>query len=50
MINYVKVIANVFTNLIDFDIDGTKKHYAQIGTVMTGQDYRGQGLSRYPVF
>lgn len=42
-----KVIANVSVNLMDFDMDGTEKHYIQIGTVMTDEDYRGQGLSRY---
>jgi predicted GNAT family N-acyltransferase len=42
-----KVVSNVFVNLIDFDIDGTKKHYIQLGTIMTDEDYRGQGLSRY---
>jgi len=42
-----KVISNVFVNLMDFDIDGTKKHYVQLGTIMTDKDYRGEGLSRY---
>ena len=28
-------------------MDGTEKHYIQIGTVMTEKNYRGQGLSRY---
>lgn len=42
-----KVIANVSVNLMDFDLDGTKKYYIQIGTVMTDKDYRSRGLSRY---
>lgn len=42
-----KVIANVSVNLMDFDMDGTEKHYIQLGTVMTDEDYRGQGLGRY---
>ena len=41
------VIANVSVNLMDFNMDGEAKHYIQIGTVMTDNDYRGQGLSRY---
>lgn len=42
-----KIIANVSVNLMDFNMDGTEKHYIQIGTVMTDEEYRGQGLSRY---
>lgn len=42
-----KVIANISINLMDFNMDGTEKHYIQIGTVMTDEEYRGQGLSRY---
>lgn len=42
-----KIIANVSVNLMDFNLDGTEKHYIQIGTVMTDKNYRGQGLSRY---
>lgn len=42
-----KVIAHVSVNLMDFDLDGTEKHYIQIGTVMTEKNYGGQGLSRY---
>lgn len=42
-----KVISNVSVNLMDFILDGTKKHYIQIGTVMTDKEYRGQGLCRY---
>lgn len=42
-----KMIANVSVNLMDFHMDGIEKHYIQIGTVMTDEAYRGQGLSRY---
>jgi predicted GNAT family N-acyltransferase len=42
-----KVIANVFVNIMEFDMDSNKKHYIQLGTIMTDKDYRGQGLSRY---
>ncbi len=41
-----KVIANISVNLIDFYVLGEKKRYVQIGTVMTDNDYRRQGLSR----
>jgi GNAT superfamily N-acetyltransferase len=41
-----KVVANVSVNLMDFILDGTEKHYIQIGTVMTDEGYRGLGLSR----
>ncbi len=40
------IIANVSVNFMDFLIDGTKKHYIQLGTVMTDPAYRGLGLSR----
>lgn len=42
-----KVIANVSVSLMDFNMDGIDKSYIQIGTVMTDEKYRGQGLSRY---
>lgn len=42
-----KIIANVSVNLMDFTLDGMDKHYIQIGTVMTDESYRGQGLCRY---
>jgi len=42
-----KIIAHVSVSLMAFDLDGTEKHYIQIGTVMTDKNYRGQGLSRY---
>lgn len=47
LVDHGRVIANVSVNLMDFEIDGITKHYIQIGTVMTAQEYRRQGLSRY---
>lgn len=41
------VVANVSVNLMGFQLDGAEKHYIQIGTVMTDEAYRGQGLSRF---
>ncbi|WP_353095153.1 GNAT family N-acetyltransferase [Tissierella praeacuta] len=41
-----KVVSNVSVNVLDFLILGEQKRYIQIGTVMTDEDYRGQGLSR----
>lgn len=41
-----KVVSNVSVSIIDFLILGEQKRYIQIGTVMTDEDYRGQGLSR----
>ncbi len=42
-----KVIANVSVNRMDFTVDGEKKHFVQLGTVMTEEDYRHQGLGRH---
>lgn len=42
-----KVVSNVSVNLMQFMVNGEKKNYIQIGTVMTDPDYRGQGLNRY---
>lgn len=41
-----KVVSNVSVNIMDFFILEEQKRYIQIGTVMTDEDYRGQGLSR----
>lgn len=41
-----KVVSNVSVNIMDFFILGEKKKYVQIGTVMTDEEYRGQGLCR----
>jgi len=42
-----KVIANISVNRMDFDYAGEEKHYIQLGTIMTDENYRNQGLSRY---
>ena len=42
-----KVISNVSVNVIDFLVMGEKKRYIQIGTVMTDEEYRNQGLNRF---
>lgn len=42
-----KIVANVSANIMEFELDGRKKHYIQIGTVMTDPNYCGQGLSRF---
>lgn len=41
-----KVVSNVSVNLMQFDVQGIKKNYIQLGTVMTDNAYRGQGLNR----
>ncbi|WP_315079409.1 GNAT family N-acetyltransferase [uncultured Clostridium sp.] len=41
-----KVVANVSVNIMDVLIQGDRKRYIQIGTVMTDEDYRGNGLSK----
>ena len=41
-----KVVANVSVNLTDFEWNGTIKHFIQLGTVMTDESYRNQGLIR----
>lgn len=41
-----KVVSNVSVNLMQFDVQGVKKNYVQLGTVMTDNAYRGQGLNR----
>ncbi|WP_331619428.1 GNAT family N-acetyltransferase [Vallitalea guaymasensis] len=42
-----RVIANASVNIIDFLLMGKKKRYIQIGTVMTDEEYRNQGLNRF---
>jgi Predicted acyltransferase len=46
IVNHDQVVANVSVNLIDFSWRGRRRHYLQIGTVMTNEKYRHQGLSR----
>lgn len=41
-----RVISNISVNLMQFDVQGAEKNYIQLGTVMTDQAYRGQGLNR----
>lgn len=41
-----KVVSNVSVNIMDFLILGEQKKYVQIGTVMTDEEHRGQGLCR----
>lgn len=41
-----KVVANVSVNKTDMVMDGQIKHFLQLGTVMTDEAYRNQGLSR----
>lgn len=41
-----KVVSNVSVNIMQFDLQGVKKNYIQLGTVMTDNAYRGQGLNR----
>lgn len=41
------VISNVSVNIMEFDICGEHKKYLQIGTVMTDNQYRNQGLNAW---
>lgn len=41
-----KVISNVSVNLMKFQVNEKQKNYIQIGTVMTDEHYRRQGLAR----
>ena len=41
-----KVIANVSVNQMKFEEHGVTKHYIQLGTIMTEEAYRNQGLIR----
>lgn len=41
-----RVVSNVSVNLMQFDLGGVTKNYIQLGTVMTDEAYRGQGLNR----
>ena len=42
-----KLIANASVNIMEMNVLGKKKNYIQIGTVMTDDEYRKRGLSRY---
>lgn len=41
-----EVVANVSVNIINVMWNGEKKHFIQLGTVMTREEYRNQGLIR----
>lgn len=41
-----KVIANVSVNITDIVWNGKKKHFIQLGTVMTDEEHRNKGLIR----
>lgn len=41
-----KIVANVSVNQTDMCFDGKVKHFIQLGTVMTDEAYRNQGLIR----
>lgn len=41
-----KVVANVSVNFMDFFWNGQRKHFIQLGTVMTAEGFRNQGLIR----
>lgn len=42
-----KAIANASANIMDFNTFGESKRYIQVGTVMTDENYRNKGLSRF---
>ena len=44
-----KLVANVSVSIMKINILGEEKNYIQIGTVMTDEEYRNQGLSRFLV-
>jgi len=41
-----RAVSNISVNLMNFRIGDEKKTYIQLGTVMTDEAYRGQGLNR----
>lgn len=47
MIKDGRVAANVSVNLMNFIWNGENRHFIQLGTVMTQEDYRNKGLIRY---
>ncbi len=42
-----RVVANISVNVISTEWKGIPKRYIQLGTVMTAEEYRGRGLSRF---
>lgn len=41
-----EIVANVSVNIMQFIFEGERKNYIQLGTVMTDEKYRGQGLAK----
>ena len=41
-----EVVANVSVNIMNFNVNGEKKFYIQLGTVMTDENYRNKGFIR----
>lgn len=41
-----EVVSHITANVIDFVVKGEKRRFVQLGTVMTNENYRNQGLSR----
>jgi GNAT superfamily N-acetyltransferase len=46
ILNGDTTVSSIFVNVIDFLVQGEKRTYVQIGTVMTDLEHRNQGLSR----
>ena len=42
-----RVVANVSVDIMDFIVLGERKTLIQLGTVMTDESYRGQGLNKF---
>ncbi len=42
-----KAVANASVNIMDFSVFKEQRRYIQIGTILTDEDYRNQGLSRF---
>ena len=47
LFNGDQAVANSSVNIMDFNVLGEKKRYIQIGTVLTDEAYRNQGLTRF---
>lgn len=45
MLDGNRMVSNVSVNRVRFDLDGIKKDYIQIGTVMTDEKYQRKGLN-----
>lgn len=42
-----EVVSNISVSIMEFDIENTRKKGIQLGTVMTRNEYRHQGLNRF---